>query len=229
MCSFASGKRSTRSVARWPGFGRVDRTVEPLAGPQRVAAAAGVVRAGQPGDEAVERHRAADAEALRHVAVEALQAVQHLVGLHAFGDHLHAQVVAEVDDGPHDHFVLLVEQHVGHEAAVDLQLAHRQVAQVAERRVAGAEVVDRQPDAVLVEPVDGGAGAGCVDEQRRLGDLQRQQRRVDVVAVEVAHHPFGQQLVEQVVRGEVDGQAEVMAEAAQALQLRRPTPRAPGR
>ena len=59
--------------------------------------------------------------------------------------------MAEIDDRPHDHFVLLVEEHVGDEAAVDLQFSHWQVAQVAERRVPRAEVVDRQPDALLVE------------------------------------------------------------------------------
>ena len=37
--------------------------------------------------------------------------------------------------------------HAGDERAVDLEDVDRELAQVAQRRVAGAEVVDREPDA----------------------------------------------------------------------------------
>ena len=120
------------------------------------------------------------------------------------------EVVPEIDRRPHDHLVLLVEQEVGDEALVDLQFGHRQSAQVAERRVAGAEVVDRQPDADLVELVDGGSRARRVDEQRRLGDLEREHRRIDAVRAEVLLDALGELRVEQVVGRQVDGQPEVV-------------------
>ena len=127
--------------------------------------------------------------------------------------------MAEVDDRAHDHLVLLVEQQVGDEAAVDLQLGHRQVTQVAQRRVPGAEVVHRQPHTGAVQPLDRLAGTRGVVQQGGLGDLQRQQRGVHAVAIQAAQHPVGQQFVEQVVGAQVDGQAEVVAHPVQAAGL----------
>ena len=52
--------------------------------------------------------------------------VEYLVVLDAFGDDLETEVVAEIDRRSDDHLVLLVDQHVGDEALVDLQLARRE-------------------------------------------------------------------------------------------------------
>ena len=73
--------------------------------------------------------------------------------------------------------------HVLHEAAVDLQLLGRQLAQVGQARVAGAEVVDRQ---VHAQRRPGARKVACVawvsSIAADLGDLAGQQRRVGSVA-----------------------------------------------
>ena len=60
---------------------------------------------------------------------------------------------------------------------VDLQHVDRQLKQVAERRVAGAEVVDRQLDADLPQLVEVGADPLVAAEQDGLGQLEQQRRR----------------------------------------------------
>ena len=82
-----------------------------------------------------------------------LQQVERQLALHALGDHGQPEVPGQVDDRPHDRQVARVGRHALHEGAVDLDLVHRQPAQVGQRRVAGAEVVDRQPYAEVAQPV----------------------------------------------------------------------------
>ena len=52
------------------------------------------------------------------------------------------EVVGQVDDGRHQEAALLAAAELVHELLVDLQHVDRELAQPAERRVAGAEVVD---------------------------------------------------------------------------------------
>ena len=60
------------------------------------------------------------------------------------------------------------------EAAVDLDHVERQRAQVGERRKAGAEIVERQPDALVLEAGDDRPGEVDVGEQRAFGDFDHQ-------------------------------------------------------
>ena len=57
------------------------------------------------------------------------------------------------DEVRRDRGVLRLLLHAVDEGAVDLDHVHREVAQLAERGEAGAEVVDRDADAVLVQRV----------------------------------------------------------------------------
>ena len=77
----------------------------------------------------------------------------------------------ERDDGLHDRPVGdLVEP--GHERAVDLDRVERQVLEVRERRVAGAEVVEDEAHAVIAELAeDPDPGLGLVHHDA-LGDLE---------------------------------------------------------
>jgi BMFP domain-containing protein YqiC len=56
-----------------------------------------------------------------------------LGGFHAFGDHLHAQALAQLDDGANDGRIVVVIQQVLNEALVDLDLVQRQAFQVTQR------------------------------------------------------------------------------------------------
>ena len=104
----------------------------------------------EPCGELVEGQRPADAVALGDVASEDTEAVGDVVGLDALRHDLQAEVVTEVDRRSDDRLVLCVDDQVGDEAAVDLELGDRELAEVAQRRVSGTEVVDREVDADLM-------------------------------------------------------------------------------
>ncbi len=67
----------------------------------------------------------------------------------------------------------------GDERAVDLEDVDRELAQVAQRRVAGAEVVDRQTDPEGLERPERRDGRLDVADEGRLGDLEREAGRVE--------------------------------------------------
>src|SRR3954468_17604668 len=93
-------------------------------------------RSGQRGSEAelLQRHRAGEEVSLRALAAELAQEVRLLRVLHAFGDHVDAQALAEQEDALDDLDLPLVADHGADEGAVDLQRVDGQLVQVAERR-----------------------------------------------------------------------------------------------
>ena len=116
--------------------------------------------------------RVAVQEALGEVVVEADEVGGLLRGLDALGDarvpHDRRDRGHALHDRPH---AFLVQS--GDEAAVDFHDVHRESLQVCERRVAGAEVVDRDADAEGRDVVDEVLPGDLVD-QHRLGELQHQ-------------------------------------------------------
>jgi hypothetical protein len=69
------------------------------------------------------------------------------LGLDALDDQGPVQRAGHRDHRRDDGLVLLVPAQASDEAPVDLENVEREPAQVGQRRVAGAEVVERQPDA----------------------------------------------------------------------------------
>ncbi|MCY1465029.1 hypothetical protein D9M71_831270 [compost metagenome] len=55
-----------------------------------------------------------------------------LGGFHAFGNHLHAQALAQLDDGANDGRIVVVIEQVLNEALVDLDLVQRQALEIAQ-------------------------------------------------------------------------------------------------
>ena len=84
-------------------------------------------------------------EALAEGAVERVQPVELADGLDALGDHRQVERARQPDDRVDDRAAAVVD--VGHERAVDLQAADRQLGQPRQRRPAGPEVVERDGDA----------------------------------------------------------------------------------
>jgi hypothetical protein len=72
-----------------------------------------------------------------------------------------------------DREVARVRRHALHEAVVDLDLVHRQLAQIGQRRRTGAEVVDGEADAEVAQPVERRQGPLDVAQHARLRDLER--------------------------------------------------------
>ena len=148
----------------------------------------------------LDRQRHPDPETLAELAAEPDQVLPGAPVGHPLGHHRQPEVVPEVDDRADDRRVEALAVARGQERAVDLQLVHRQAAQVGQRGVAGAEVVDRQPHPAVAQlpqhqqrPVRVGHDAG-------LGDLQGEQ---------VGRQPVQlQQPVDQADQGVVDQAAQ---------------------
>ncbi|ESU47394.1 hypothetical protein P376_4633 [Streptomyces sp. HCCB10043] len=158
----------------------------------------------QPGRGLLRRHRGRHQPALHRVAPQIPQPLPGRVVLDALGDDDQAERVGQVDGAADDLRVLVVDGQPGHEGAVDLQLADREPAQMDQRRVAGAEVVQRHLHAVCGEPGQGVGGALRVLQQHVLGDLQLERSRGHAVAGEAGGDAPREAGGVDVARGDVD-------------------------
>ena len=85
---------------------------------------------------------------------------------------------------------------IGHEAAIQLEFADRQAAQIAEAGVAGAEIIHGQAHAMRMHLVYGLHGAGVGVQQNAFRQLQGQVLRSQVIAVQrIGDHPWQIQIV----------------------------------
>ena len=82
--------------------------------------------------------------------------------------------MAKADRRAHDGQVVFVRRQLADERAVDLQLVYRQSLQVRQRRVASAEVVDRDADAHQAQRGDGVQRPSRVGHQTVFGDLDHE-------------------------------------------------------
>jgi len=80
---------------------------------------------------------------LRQVAAERPQTVQLLLGLDPLGHDLEPQAVGQRDGAGDDRRVAVVVSEAGDERAVDLEHVQGKIVQIAERRITGAEIVNR--------------------------------------------------------------------------------------
>src|SRR5260370_32550728 len=87
-------------------------------------------------------HRLAEGKALRVFAAELIELDRVRIGLRAFGDDVHAEVVGERDDRFQDHRARAAAGG-SHEGLVDLDGVERKALQIGERGMAGAEIIKR--------------------------------------------------------------------------------------
>src|SRR5438105_1961670 len=99
-----------------------------------------------------------------------------LRGLDALGDDVDAQAAPEVDDRADD--LAAFSLRALHERRIDLQLVDREAMQIAERGVAGAEVVDSKTAAELANALDDRERHFRILHDRALGDLEMQCGRI---------------------------------------------------
>src|SRR5450755_911075 len=128
--------------------------------------------------------RTAEQESLTGVAVLLLQLAQLGLVLDPLAECLEAEDLAELYERVYERLGLARCGDAGDEGAIDLQRIYRELAQVSQRAVAGAEVVDRDPHAQCFEhsqPLRSGVG---VAHQRRLGDLERERAWVETCELE---------------------------------------------
>ena len=98
----------------------------------------------QPRRQQLRPHRPAEVVALHLVAPLLPQQLHVRLGLDAFRGDREPERVPERDDRGRDRRVVGIGGDLANEGAVDLQRVQREVLEVAERRVAGAEVVHRE-------------------------------------------------------------------------------------
>src|SRR3569623_2600287 len=100
-----------------------------------------------------------------------LQEIALRRGFHAFRELLQPQALAHDDDGARNGGVRGVARNAADEGAVDLESIDGNAAQVAERGIAGAEIVDAETHAELAQVVE---LRGARLHQLALGDLELQ-------------------------------------------------------
>src|SRR6185312_6133240 len=90
------------------------------------------------------------------------------------------------------------------ERLIDLDLVERKTVQIGETRIGGAEIVERDFHADLVELAQVGAGAPRVLQQRRLGDLDLEPVRRKIGGRERLAHQRRYVRAIELDRGQVD-------------------------
>jgi uncharacterized protein (DUF2336 family) len=92
----------------------------------------------------------------------------------ALGDDVKPEALREVEHHADDFLVAHVVADAGGERAIELEVCGRQAAQVRERRVAHAEVVDRRRDTQLTQALEPRDDELRVAHRRALGQLDHQ-------------------------------------------------------
>ena len=103
-------------------------------------------------------HGAAVREALHRMRPVLGQELHLVERLDSLRNDVQVEHTAQVDEGTGDRRALAVATHVAHERLGDLERLDREPLQVAHRRVARAEVVDRDADAELPQQLQSRAG-----------------------------------------------------------------------
>ncbi|MEO5843041.1 MAG: ABC transporter permease, partial [Acidimicrobiales bacterium] len=134
--------------------------------------------------DVIDRGGAGEVEALHPIAAGDAQDLELANVLHSFGHDLHAQRVREGRDRVDDRRCLVIVLELADERPVDLDRVDGKVAQVADRRVTGAEVVDGDLDAEFLERAELSQRSRIVVDESRLGDLESDRRWVDVRRLE---------------------------------------------
>src|SRR5215469_11031827 len=123
------------------------------------------------------RRRPGAQEPLHLVAAGEAQKDALLLGLHPLAQHREAERAAERHDRLDDHAAVRRAAERRDELLVDLELVDREAAQIAETRIARAEIVERDLDAERAQLVEPRHRVVRILDQHALGDLEHQPRR----------------------------------------------------
>ena len=141
--------------------------------------------------------------ALRQVAAHGLQAGQLFFGLDAFGDGGETHLARERQHQA-NHFGFAMNQ-----AAIDLDVVGRELAQHRKVRVPGAEVVDGEPDAQRPQCFESWPGGVQFFHDDVFGDLDRQRRCREGCVGQCICNDIDQTWVDQLASRKVDRHGHV--------------------
>ena len=122
--------------------------------------------------------------ALRPIGAHAHQGICLTDVLDAFCHDAQSQRVSQVDDGLDDHFIGQRTPDAGDETLIDLHGSDRQLAKIRQRRVSGAEVVQRQLGPQLSQRRQDTDCARQIFQQTRLGHLEPDAARTDTTRID---------------------------------------------
>src|ERR1019366_1722937 len=105
----------------------------------------------EPGADGIPGHGATEQITLAFVAILRTHKLHLLFRFNAFSDHGFVEASAETGDGANDRPGVALVSKIANERLVDLDLMERELAQVVERGVADAKIVERQADAEIVK------------------------------------------------------------------------------
>ena len=160
---------------------------------------------------ALSEARAGEQESLAGDAAE-LQQLRHLLFvLDALGDRFEAERFAEHHHGARELGPLVLLGQPADEGAVDLQDVDREAMQVGKRRIAHAEIVDREPHAQRLELAEALEVDLGVVHDRALGQLDHQVAGLEARDLERVAHVGDQVRVLQMAAGDVDRDAQAVA------------------
>src|SRR6185437_7942642 len=139
------------------------------------------------------------------IAAEPAQEVQLLLRLHALGDHLQMQAVRQRHDGAHDLRIIAAGGDFLDEGVIDLELVERQAPQVAQARVAGAEVIDRNAHPESGQAAEDFDRSLRVVHNRALGQLQLEEAGLEACLMQRATDYFEEIPLAELLRRQVHG------------------------
>ena len=102
-----------------------------------------------------------------------------------------------------------VHQHIAHKGPVDLQLVQRQALQVGQRRIAGAEVVQREAQAMLLQLGHLVDDLLDIFHQHAFGQFQLEVLGVGAGAVKSLQHVFDELRLAELQGADVDGHRQM--------------------
>src|SRR5687768_12408764 len=155
------------------------------------------------------RQRASEEPALAQLATKLAQPDLDRAALHPLGGDRKPQALAESDDRLDELPALRLLVQALHEAAIDLDPVEGQSAQMRERRITGAEIVEGKAYALILQADDDRSRDFEILEERALRDLELEALR--------RKPGLGQQLDEllrepgigELARGDVDRELEI--------------------
>src|SRR5215472_3173590 len=149
--------------------------------------------------------RLCDAVALRVVDPEAGEHLDDLGVLGELRDGLLAGEVPDLVDRAHHLAIDRIAQDLAHEAAVDLEVIDREVLEVAEGGEPGAEVIQRELAAELLQRLDEAVRLREARYRRGLGDLEADLGGIEPAAVELLDDERQELVIAEALPGEIDG------------------------
>src|SRR4051794_9355674 len=118
--------------------------------------------------------------------------------------------MGELGDRPHDRACALAGQQVLDETAVDLELVEREALQIAERRIAGPEIVERDPNPERAQRMQQPQGRFTALEEDRFGDLDLEAARPEPAVGQRHQDGFVERSTVELDRRDVDRDSNIV-------------------